>query len=179
MLAPFVTEEETIARFLSAGDEGAFSALFRAVAPQVLRYFRVRGCLPDIAEDLLQEVMIAVYKHRRDLRDARLFRPWLFKIARNAMLQYRRHQTREVPTVEYAEISGNLAGAPIDVLASAQLEQWMTCLTEEEQQILMLRYIEGLEYLEIAEVLDAPLGTVQWRIFNAKRKLIRFSRGRE
>jgi RNA polymerase sigma-70 factor (ECF subfamily) len=179
MIAPMVTEEEIIGRFLASADEGAFSALFRVISPQLLRYFRVRKCEPELAEDLLQEVMIAVYKHRDALRDARLFRPWLFKIARNVMLQHIRSQTREVATVEYAELPGDVAGAPVDVLASAQLDQWMACLTEAERNILMLRYFEGLEYSEIAEVLEIPLGTVQWRIFNAKKHLMQFSRGRD
>ena len=36
---------------------------------------------------------------------------------------------------------------------------------------MMLRYIEGLEYHEIAAVLDLPIGTVQWKIHNSKKKL--------
>ncbi|HWB83389.1 MAG TPA: RNA polymerase sigma factor [Bryobacteraceae bacterium] len=174
-----MTEEEIIVRFITSADEESFSALFRVVAPQILRYFRARGCGPELAEDLLQEVMISVHRHHGELRDARLFRPWLFKIARNAMLQNRRHEMREVPTIEFDEVPADVAGMPVDVLASAQLQQWMTCLTEVERQILMLRYFDGLEYAEIANVLDIPLGTVQWRIFNAKKKLIRLSRGRD
>ena len=57
--------------------------------------------------------------------------------------------------------------------ATLQFAQWMAALDAEERQIMMLRYVEELEYHDIAEVLGLPLGTVQWKIFNSKKKLAR------
>jgi RNA polymerase sigma-70 factor (ECF subfamily) len=66
------------------------------------------------------------------------------------------------------------AGSPAkqpDPLLSAQFAEWMAFLEEDEREIMMLRYIDELEYHEIAELLGLPQGTVQWKIFNAKKKL--------
>ena len=48
----------------------------------------------------------------------------------------------------------------------------MSSLHPDERQIMTLRFVEGLEYHEIASVLCLPLGTVQWKIFRSKRKLV-------
>ena len=97
--APPRPEDQTVQRFLASPGEGTFAMLFRVVAPRLLRYFRARGCEPALAEDLTQEVMISVYKHHDALRDASLFQPWVFRIARNTLLQYLRGQTRQVATI--------------------------------------------------------------------------------
>ena len=47
----------------------------------------------------------------------------------------------------------------------------MRFLGEDEREIMMLRYIDELEYHEISELVGLPQGTVQWKIFNAKKKL--------
>jgi DNA-directed RNA polymerase specialized sigma24 family protein len=47
----------------------------------------------------------------------------------------------------------------------------MTFLDSREREVMTLRFIEQWEYHEIAAAQDIPIGTVQWRVFNAKKKL--------
>jgi RNA polymerase sigma factor (sigma-70 family) len=164
-------EREAVELYLSTSTEEAFCALFRAIAPQLVCYFRTRGCELDLAEDLTQEVMLAVHRQGRALRNKELFRPWLFKIARNALLQHLRSEGRQVETTALDARSQELGAPAGDPLAAARFREWMASLRPEESQLMLLRYVEGLEYHEIASVLDIPLGTVQWRIFHIKRKL--------
>src|SRR5215469_2217102 len=93
---------EAAERFLDRGDEDSFDALFRIFSPQLMAFFRRRGHEKGIAEDLAQEVMLTVYRKAGQLRDHRLFRAWLFKVARNAAIRYYAQQTRQVPTVDLA-----------------------------------------------------------------------------
>jgi RNA polymerase sigma factor (sigma-70 family) len=60
-----------------------------------------------------------------------------------------------------------------DPLRGLQFSQWMAELDGDERQIMVLRYVEEMEYHDIAEALGIPLGTVQWKIFNSKKKLTR------
>jgi RNA polymerase sigma-70 factor (ECF subfamily) len=159
-------ERDVVARFLAQPDPQSYSELFRVLVSQVTGYFRVRGCRPPAEEDLAQEVLIAVYRQSHQLRDKNLFRPWLFKIARNALLQYRRREDREV----LGEI-GEQPGPSTDPLADLHLRQWLQVLNPDEREAILLRYVEGLEYHEIAAVLEIPMGTAQGRIFQSKRKL--------
>jgi RNA polymerase sigma-70 factor (ECF subfamily) len=160
-------EQEAIARFLAAPTPETYAALFRGWSPKMVGYFRARGCDAPLAEDLTQDVMLAVFRQAKQLRDPALFRSWLFQIARNALLQHRRTQMRRIATVELVDVAAPTA----DPLAAAAFAQTIASLPEDERELMMLRYVEELAYNEIAAVLEMPMGTVQWKIFQARKKL--------
>ena len=145
--------------------------LFRVIAPQVIAFLRVRGCEASLAEDISQEIMLTVYRKSSGLRHRDLFRAWLFRIARNALLEHHRTVARRVPTEDMEHTLRNRGNAGGDWLLAFQFNEWMSALHEDEREIMTLRFVEGLEYHEIASVLSLPLGTIQWKIFHAKRKL--------
>jgi RNA polymerase sigma-70 factor (ECF subfamily) len=159
-------------RFLDAPNEATFADLFRAFSPKLVAFFRARGCAL-IAEDLAQQVMLAVYSKAGQVRDRGLFRAWVFKIARNALSRHFSRRTREVDTVELSEVpEGFVAVSPRNGGAPAfEFNDWMHFLDDREKEVLTLRFIEEWEYHEIAAAQNIPIGTAQWRVFNAKRKL--------
>lgn len=166
-----LTEQEAIERFLANPSEEACGEFFRATAPRIFCYFRARGCDAALAEDLTQNVMITVFRHASELREKELFRPWLYRIAKNELLQHLRRKGRQVETVHLEMALEDAGGAGSDPLLPAQFAEWMQYLEPDERRIIMLRFIDGLEYHEIAEVLELPTGTVQWKVFHAKKKL--------
>lgn len=166
-----LSEQEAAQWFLAAPSEESFRDLFRVTAPRIVCYFRARGCDLDLAEDLTQEVMLAVYNGYRTLRNRELFRPWIYKIARNALLRYIRETGRQVDTVSLDAELVQTAGPSPDPLLLSQFAQWMAWLSPDERRIMMLRYVDQLEHHEIAAMLGIPLGTVQWKVFHSKRKL--------
>ncbi len=159
-------EDEAVARFFADPHPDTWAALFRCFAGQVMRYFRARGCPVEDAEDLTQDVMLTVFRRHGQLREQNLFRPWLFRIARNAFLRRLERRGREESMPEE-----ELVAPAFDPLMPAQFAEWMRALDPPEREAIRLRYVDGLEYHEIAEMLQVPLGTIQWRIFQAKRKL--------
>lgn len=166
------------ARFLRGPDEETFRDLFREMAPRVLCYFRARGCDRQTAEDLTQEAMLAVFRQAGTLRNHAAFRAWMFKIVRNVHLQFVRRAGREIATVAMESERREPAPSVSSPWADTRFAEWISVLDPEEAHILTLRFVEGLEYHEIAEVLGMPLGTVQWKIFRAKRQLAaRFGNG--
>jgi RNA polymerase sigma-70 factor (ECF subfamily) len=160
-------------KFLEAPDENSFSDLFNIFTPQLVAFFRARNCELAQAEDLAQEVMLIVYRKAAQIRDRTLFRAWLFKIARNALCRQYRKQTREVDTVDFADVTDRLVGATHKPAATPAFEfhHWMAFLDSREREVMKLRFIEEWEYHEIAAAQAIPIGTVQWRVFNAKKKL--------
>ena len=127
----------------------------------------------DVAEDLAQEVMLTAYRRAGQVRDRNLFRAWLFKVARHAACRHFAKRQREVPTLELAEMSDhvadpshNAAGGP-----SFEFRDWMAFLEPQERETMTMRFVEEREYHEIAAVQAVPIGTVQWRVFNSKKKL--------
>ncbi len=159
-------------RFLSQADEDSYDAVFRVFSPQLVAFFRRRGHETGIAEDLAQEVMLTVYRRAGQIRDHKLFRAWLFRVARNAASRHFAQRTRQAPTVEVADLN-ELPAAPIRHPAgpASEFHDWMKFLDPQEREAMTLRFIEEWEYHEIAEAKAVPIGTVQWRVFNSKKKL--------
>jgi RNA polymerase sigma-70 factor (ECF subfamily) len=165
-------ECEIAERFLEQADDESFNAVFRVFSPQLVAFFRRRGHEKAIAEDLAQEVMLRVYRKAGQLRDHKLFRAWLFKVARNAECRHFAQRKREVPTVDVSDISDFVPAPNRNPLGPAtEFNDWMKFLDAQERETMTLRFIEEWEYHEIATAQAIPIGAVQWRVFNSKKKL--------
>ena len=166
-------ESTAIERFLASPDEESFADLFGVFTPQLVAFFRSRGCPLTLGEDLTQEVMLTVYRKSAQIRDRSLFRAWLFKIARNALCRQYGKQSRQVETADLADVAGSLIASSNKPAGTCGFEfrDWMTFLESTEREALTLRFVEEWEYHEIAAAKNIPIGTVQWRVFNAKKKL--------
>jgi RNA polymerase sigma-70 factor (ECF subfamily) len=166
-------EEVVTKKFLETPNEDSFADLFKAFSSQLVAFFRARSCDLALAEDLAQEVMFTVYRKASQIRDRTLFRAWLFKIARNTLCRYYGRQSRQVDTVDLAEVAENSVVASQKPAAPPAFEfmHWMAFLDSRESEVMKLRFIEEWEYHEIAAAQAIPIGTVQWRVFNAKKKL--------
>jgi RNA polymerase sigma-70 factor (ECF subfamily) len=163
--------ESAVARFLAEPSDDSFYAVFRVIAPRLITYFRAHGCGVELAEDLTQEVMLAVYLHAGKLRQEELFLRWTYRIARNAIRRHVRDSSRRITTVESDRDAESICDRDADPVLHRQFVEWMEWLNSDEREIMMLRYVDDLEHHEIAAVLGMPQGTVQWKIFHAKRKL--------
>lgn len=169
----FLQEGAAAQNFLESPNEDTFVPLFEIFTPQLISFFRARGCEPSLSEDLAQDVMLIVYRKVDQLRDRTLFRAWLFKIARSSLCRQYGKQSREVETIDLEKVSDSLVAsnrAPATTPAF-EFQHWMSFLDSREQEALTLRFIEEWEYHEIAAAKAIPIGTVQWRVFNAKKKL--------
>jgi RNA polymerase sigma-70 factor, ECF subfamily len=166
-------ETMVINRFLQEPDDSRFAEVFTIFTPQVVSFYRARGCEPFLAEDLAQDVMMTVHQKAWQIRDRTLFRAWLFKIARHTLCRHYGRRARELETVNLADGAENsfsegkgLPGSP-----AFEFHRWMNFLSAVERETMTLRFLEQWEYHEIASAQNIPVGTVQWRVFNAKKKL--------
>ncbi|MGH9766161.1 MAG: RNA polymerase sigma factor [Blastocatellia bacterium] len=167
-------DKRVIENFLLTGSDEAFCELFETVYPRVRRYFLLRGMEAGEAEDLAQNVMVIVYQRSNEVRETEFFSGWLFKVAKNELARYwRRRQTRN-RIAEMEPLSDELAEklmTEMVVAGSSDFVEWVSYLEPAERDIIILRFIEELSYEELAVALDIPIGTVKWRLFNAKKKL--------
>jgi RNA polymerase sigma-70 factor (ECF subfamily) len=166
-------ELEVADQFLDHPSEASFSELFRVFSPKLVAFFRKGGHEAAIAEDLAQEVMLKVYQKAWQIRDRRLFQAWLFQIARHAVCRHLTKLRREVPTVHLANVDSRFAAPTHSGAGSPAFEfwEWISLLEPREQDLMRLRFVEEWEYHEIASAHAIPIGTVQWRVFNLKKKL--------
>jgi RNA polymerase sigma-70 factor (ECF subfamily) len=136
-------------------------------------FFVRRGHDVSIAEDLAQEVMLTVYQRADQLRNRTLFRAWLFKIARSAACRLLAKRRREVPTVNLADIPEMYVCLKPATCwpEGSEFRNWLAFLDPQEREVMALRFEEEWEYHEIAASSGIPIGTLQWRVFNSKKKL--------
>ena len=163
-----------IEHFLETKSEEAFSALFQSICLRVYRYVLMQGLDVPTAEELTQNVLFKVYRQAGELRNVEHFYGWLFAIARNEIASYWRKRKARIETVEMGSLSDNFIDglkAQADSVASSRLWEWLEALEPSERELMLLRFVEGLSYEELAVAYDAPLGTIKWRIFNARKKL--------
>lgn len=165
-------EIRVINDFLDEPSEHSFAALFKVFSPQLISFFCVRTREPSSAEDLAQEVMLLVYRNAKQVRDRKLFRAWVFKIAHNALCRHYGKASHDVEMLSLSEMDSRLiSGDHQPGRPTFEFQNWLRFLDPQERDVMILRYVEQWEYHEIAAARGAPIGTIQWRIFNCKKKL--------
>ncbi len=165
-------EDHCFTVFLDSPTEELFRPVCLALSPKLMRYFRIRGCDTASSEEMTQDVLFTVFRHSSGIRDRALFAGWVYKVARNALLQRWRKSRRSIETLSLEATGPNLKEAAV---GAARLESDFTDLIAhlepDEREIITMRFVLELDYREIAEALDIPVGTAKWRVFNCKMKV--------
>ncbi len=158
------------------GSEDAFARLVaRYDAP--LRFYlrRLLGSAPADADDVRQEVWLTVLRKLHTLEDPGAFRAWLYTIARRRGVSSLRRRAAEVPLDALAleETAGALESEEPDLgpEEAAAVYAAIDSLAPHQREILCLRFLSGLTYVEIAGVLACRTGTVRSRLHYAKAAL--------
>jgi len=172
-------EENRLQRLVEGAkdfDTHALAELCEHFYPKIYRYMLYRVKSREDAEDLTGEVFVRMVKSLPKQRGS--FPAWLYRIASNLVTDsYRRREVRkEVPLTEDAVGSIKDIAEDIDnSLLSDQLEQAVGHLTAEQQEVLRLKFIEGYDSGEIAEILGKSVGAIralQFRALTALRQLL-------
>ena len=158
------------------GDREAFGALVEQYRDNVYRLaYRMCGNEYD-ADEAAQEAFVAAWRALPNFRGDAKFSTWLYRLTTNAaidvMRREKRHQT--IGDGEMIEVADESDSPQETVERTEQQEAVQKALatwSEEYREVLLLRYMEELDYAEIAEVLKLPSGTVKSRINRAKAAL--------
>jgi RNA polymerase sigma-70 factor, ECF subfamily len=178
-LAGFSLTETASATRPSPLEEEVVS-LFDQLRAPVLRYLlSFRISVPD-AEEVLQEVFLALFQHLRQGKSRANLQGWVFRVAHNSALKCRlrsrRHADRLCCVPDLSELTVDPEPGPEEGLAIRQRQERLLAvvkaLPEQEQCCLSLR-AEGLRYREIAEVLGISLGSVAASLQKSLSRLMR------
>jgi RNA polymerase sigma-70 factor (ECF subfamily) len=147
------------------GDPSAFDDLYRRYAHQILRFLYVRTHETESAQDLTQEVFMRVLKGigKFEYRGEKSFLGWLYTIAGNVLIgQARRKRGLQTPlddNLELADPRGQEPGA--SAFDRVFLLHAISQLTEDQQQVLTLKFFADLTNQEIATVIGRSEGAVK------------------
>ena len=128
-----------------------------------------------LAEDLTQDAFLKAYRGFRGFRGGEP-RAWLFAIVRSSHLSHARRRTEPVATPEAIEALPSQAETPETAMVRAgemaTVRGAIETLPEPFRETLVLRELEELSYRQIAEITQAPLGTVMSRLARARAMLL-------
>ena len=150
-----------------SGDRAALEELFEAVGGPLLRYILSAVSDRALAEDVLQEVFILIYRKLYWLRDPALFRPWAYRIASREVVRQLKRARRwpEQFGEDYAPESVTDAPReePWPGLAE-RLPELLARVSPASRMVLVLHYLDEMPLQEVADVLGLPLGTIKSRL---------------
>jgi len=172
------SDEELMERYVHGADRAAFEELFRRYAAPLDAMFRRTGSSEVEARDLIQQTFLQVHHARNDFQQGLKFRPWLYAIAMNVGRgAHRRARRRREDVVEPSAIDavGVAPGtsSPTDRVVQRALER----LPDDQQEVIVLHWFNGLEFQEIANIVDASLSAVKLRAHRGYNRLREMLRG--
>ncbi len=176
-----VDPDRTLVDEAIAGSHGAFETLVRRYQTRVVNFALAIVRDTGEAEDVAQETFLRAHRSLGRFRGESSFKTWIYTIAANtartAMARRGRRQRVGDQSLDADETRGAdqvpaVAPDPEALLVTRDaIDRALATLPEELRLAVVLRDVEGLDYTEIARVTGAPIGTVESRIFRARRKL--------
>ena len=173
-----LTVEAALVRRAAAGDAAALTELVNRYRESL--YVRVRRIVGDhhVADELLQETFVRLWKHAREIDPDRSPGAWLTTVATRLALSFIRRRRRERPTVPLDET--RLAAPCAEAVAREEEEgvvrlkrvrEAMEAMDGMHREALRLRVQQKLSYRQMAEYWGCSIGTVMSRLYRARMAL--------
>jgi RNA polymerase sigma-70 factor (ECF subfamily) len=171
------SQEAELGRRIAQGDAEALDLAYREFGPRVLGFaLRLCGNRSE-AEDITQEVFLAVYSRSAIFQRKGRLLTWLLGIALRRWRDRCRYTARR-PAIALNEEAlacfGNgstTQSLELHTVETIVLDQALQMLDEPFREALLLVHSQGLTYREVAELRGEPVGTVKWRVSEGSRRL--------
>jgi len=170
--------DETLAQQAARGDREAATEIIKRIERPVFSL-----CLnlvgPHEARDLAQDALVRVLTKLDSFSGRSKFRTWVYRVTTNECLSHLRRRSRSPvqygletdPRPQIGEPNPD-SGIQMDESLSRVRGALMN-LPDDQRAILVLRDVRGLEYEQLSEVLEIPIGTVRSRLFRARKALVK------
>lgn len=174
-----LSDKELISKCLS-GEERAFTEMMDRYGDKIYSFVgRMIGFGAE-TDDAVQDIFVKIFKSLDRYEGTRAkFSTWVFAIARNHAIDILRGR-KDVVSLDKMqdELGFDIENGRSDVeeifekrLTLDRIEVEVSRMREDYREIILLRYLEGLSYKEISEVLDIPIGTVKTNLHRAREHL--------
>ncbi|MEK7747847.1 MAG: RNA polymerase sigma factor [Nitrospirota bacterium] len=171
-------QEAAWIRQVAEGSREAFEQIFHAYKPRLFRYLFRLTADPAASEELLSDVIVAVWKGAKTYRGEAKPSTWIFGIAHHKainLLRKRRPEMVELEDNDLQELEDTQQARPEDLIIQKELkekiEQALLRLSVSHRAVIEMTFYQGFSCQEIAEILGCPVSTVKTRMFYARRQL--------
>ncbi len=151
-------EEEVLLLKIRHGDQEAFAALYDSYVDQLYRFVSFRVRTAELAQDITSDLFLKLWQHlTRDQGKAiSNLRAYLYQVARNLIADHYRSEQKTLPldeALQVSDLSLPRSLSPEHRVSLQEIEQALTKLKEEWQEVVILAYVEGLKPHEIASII--------------------------
>ncbi|MBX7232984.1 MAG: sigma-70 family RNA polymerase sigma factor [Caldilineales bacterium] len=176
-------DEVTVVERAALSDPEAIASLYDRYAPRIYSYIYHRLSDPITAEDLTGQTFLRMIEALRSDRGWRTsFSGWLFRIAHNLVIDHYRRRSQadfsdldDFPNIPAHDAEADPYKAAAAILDSDALVRAINELTEEQAQVITLRFLEGYSITEVAVLMDKTEGAIkalQYRAVASLRRLM-------
>jgi RNA polymerase sigma-70 factor, ECF subfamily len=174
-MQPQTHEEALWIERIAGGDRDAFEGLYRAYQRRLFAFlYKILG-ETGAAEELVNDVMLEVWKSAGRFRGNSKPSTWIFAIAHHVMLNYVRRRKLKSLDLDDAQSVPDRGVDPeegaIHKGLQGAIQSALGRLSAEHREIVELTFYEGCSYEEISGIVSCPVNTVKTRMFHAKKKL--------
>ena len=171
-------ESELVRRVVASRDPDAFGQLYELYIDRIGRYIYYKVGNREEAEDLTEQVFLKAWENIQGFRgEPAAFPVWIFRLAHNLVIDYHRTHRQTSELHEFIEdahpLPEDVVGAHLD---SEMLKAAITKLTDEQQQVVILRFIHGLPHAQVADILgknEVAVRGIQYRAIVALQRILR------
>lgn len=173
MREPVGEDERRVIARMAAGDRPALAELYARYERPLLAYLRLLKPDAGLAEELLQDTLLAAWTGAHGYAGQASVQGWLLGIARRRAHDTLRRRALRLADNSELEETPSAEPNPEDLLLAAAERDEVTAaiarLAPIHREVLVLTFVHELSYQDLAEVLGIPIGTVKSRLSHAKR----------
>ena len=162
------------------GDKNSKERLFGYIYPRIYNFIYYRTNNKTEAQDLTGDVILKIARALPGQRGN--FNSWIYRIARNTVIDFYRKKSVRKGKISLQEIPGELREKNKDfteqILNEEALKKAMEFLTERQKEVIMLKFIEGYGNREIAKIIGSSEGAVKLLQFRALKKMREYFEGK-
>jgi len=175
--------EDYISKYKKTGDRKWFALIYEQTMPRIYRYFYFKTMQKELSEDLTSEVFLRVYINLKNTSlDSKAFISWIYRIAHNLLVDHFRKENKAGQPAR--EFSDNTRVSDEEVLKQEssylkkeldlqrpELLSAIDTLTGLQKDVIMLRFVEDMDYTAIAGIFGKNRGTIRGIVFRAVEKI--------
>jgi RNA polymerase sigma-70 factor (ECF subfamily) len=173
-LNPVIAEEFLLIQAIGQGEEFAFCEIYKRYSRQVYNYMLRMVNDAAGAEDVMQEVFLAVWKGSHKFQQRSTPKTWIYRIAYHQAISWLRSHPKKQSSFDIGDEYEDDNSPEEAAIASGQsylVRKAINQLPLKHRSVIELVFVQDMSYSEIAEVLDCPIGTVKSRMTYALRTM--------
>lgn len=160
-------EEEKLIKKAQKGENEAFAKLYDFYIEKIYRFIYIKTSNKSDAEDLTQQVFLSAWQSIKSFRyEGHPFSSWLYKIARNLVIDY--YRKKKPQEIEFSELLFELEEVKVNFekdfdknLLIEKVKSVLKRLPVEQQDVIILKFIDNLSNKEIAKILNKSEGAIR------------------